>query len=293
MSFSDYLQFLLSGLTVGSTYGLTALGFTIIYNTTGIVNFAQGEFVMLGGMLGVFFLSGLGLPLPAALLLAVLCTLLIGALMERLTIRPVQDAPVINLIIVTIGVSILVRGVVQIVLGKDTHALPAFTGSTPINMAGAAVQPQSLWVLAITCGLLLLLRHFFSRTIWGKAMLACAFDRKAAFLAGIGVRRMVLLSFMISAAVGATGGVILAPLTMTSYDVGIMLGLKGFAAAVLGGLGNPFGAALGGLILGVLESFAAGLLSSAYKDAFTFVVLLLLLFCKPSGLFGRRGFERV
>lgn len=292
MTASDYLQFLLSGLTMGSTYGLTALGFTIIFNTTGVVNFAQGEFVMLGGMLAVSFMA-MGLPLPLAILLAVACVTLIGACMERLTIRPVQDAPVINLIIVTIGVSIFVRGLVQITLGKDTHSLPAFSGVEPIAFLGAALQPQSLWVLAITCGLLLVLRHFFSHSIWGKAMLACAFDRKAAFLAGVPVRRMVLMSFMISAAVGSIGGVILAPMTMTSYDVGIMLGLKGFAAAVLGGLGNPFGAALGGLILGVLEAFGAGLVSSAYKDAFTFVILLVLLFCKPSGLFGRKGFERV
>ena len=292
MTASDYLQFLLSGLTMGSTYGLTALGFTIIFNTTGVVNFAQGEFVMLGGMLAVSFMA-MGLPLPLAILLAVACVTLIGACMERLTIRPVQDAPVINLIIVTIGVSIFVRGLVQITLGKDTHSLPAFSGVEPIAFLGAALQPQSLWVLAITCGLLLGLRHFCSHSSWGKAMLACAFDRKAAFLAGVPVRRMVLMSFMISAAVGSIGGVILAPMTMTSYDVGIMLGLKGFAAAVLGGLGNPFGAALGGLILGVLEAFGAGLVSSAYKDAFTFVILLVLLFCKPSGLFGRKGFERV
>ncbi|EPR41925.1 ABC-type transporter, integral membrane subunit [Desulfovibrio sp. X2] len=292
MSIAAYLQFLLSGLTVGSTYGLTALGFTIIYNTTGIVNFAQGEFVMLGGMFGVWFLH-LGLPLPLALVLAVAATTLAGGLMERLTIRPVQNAPVLNLIIVTIGVSIFVRGLVQLAWGKDTHILPAFTGSAPIMAAGAAVQPQSLWVLGITLALLLGLKRFFSGTLWGKAMTACAFDRKAAFLAGIAVRRMVLLSFMISAAVGAVGGVILTPLTMTSYDVGIMLGLKGFAAAVLGGLGNPFGAAVGGLILGVLESFGAGLVSSAYKDAFSFVILLLLLFLKPSGLFGRSSSERV
>ena len=292
MNSSSYLQFLISGLTVGSTYGLTALGFTIIFNTTGIINFAQGEFVMLGGMLAVF-LMGAGLGLVPALLLAVLGTVIVGALFERLTIRPVQGAGVIRLIIITIGVSILLRGLAMLSWGKDTFALPHFTGMTPIHVGGATMLPQSIWVLSITLALLAALKGFFSGTVWGKGMLACSYGRKAAFLVGIDVSRMVLVSFMISAAVGAVGGVILAPITMTSYDMGILLGLKGFAACILGGLGNPFGAAAGGLILGVLESFGAGLVSSAYKDAITFIILLLLLFLKPSGLFGAASSERV
>ncbi|MBA4358230.1 MAG: branched-chain amino acid ABC transporter permease, partial [Desulfovibrio sp.] len=137
------------------------------------------------------------------------------------------------------------------------------------------------------------LKSFFSHSIHGKAMLACSFDPKAAALVGIGVERMVLLSFMISALVGAVGGSILAPITLTSFDVGVLLGLKGFAACILGGLGNPFGAAAGGLILGVLESLGAGLVSSAYKDALAFVILLALLFVRPSGLFGRKDSKRV
>lgn len=292
-SFSTYLQFLFSGLTVGATYGLTALGFTIIFNTTGIINFAQGEFVMLGGMLGVLFHGMLGLPIAPALMLAVLGATVIGALVERLAIRPVKDAPVINHIIITIGVSILIRGIVMEVLGKDTHALPHFSGTEPIHIGGATLMPQSLWILGITAAVLWLLRQFFDKSIFGKAMQACAHQRKAAWLVGIGVEWMVLLSFMISAMVGAVGGSILAPMTLTAYDVGILLGLKGFAACILGGLGNPFGAAAGGLVLGVLESFGAGMISSAYKDAFAFIILLLLLFVRPSGLFGKAEVKRV
>ena len=293
MTPADYLQFLIAGLTVGSTYGLTALGFTIIFNTTGIINFAQGEFVMLGGMLSVWLHRILGLELFAAIFLAVLLTTLIGGLIERLTIRPVRRPTTINLIIITIGVSILIRGLAMLLWGKDTFVLPAFTGERPLQLLGATVLPQSLWILSITMLLLLALKLFFSGTIHGKGMLACSFDKKAAALVGIGVRRMVLLSFMISGLVGAVGGAILTPLTMTSYDVGILLGLKGFAACILGGLGNPFGAAAGGLLLGVMESFGAGLVSSAYKDAITFFILLLLLFVKPTGLFGRASTERV
>jgi branched-chain amino acid transport system permease protein len=293
MSPSDYLQFLIAGLTVGSTYGLTALGFTIIFNTTGIINFAQGEFVMLGGMLSVWLHRIVGVELLPAILLAVLITTFIGGLIERLTIRPVRRPSTINLIIITIGVSILIRGLAMLLWGKDTFVLPAFTGERPLHLLGATILPQSIWILAITLLTLSGLKLFFSGTIHGKGMLACSYDKKAAALVGIGVQRMVMLSFMISGLVGAVGGAILTPLTMTSYDVGILLGLKGFAACILGGLGNPFGAAAGGLILGVLESFGAGIVSSAYKDAITFFILLLLLFVKPSGLFGRASSDRV
>ncbi len=290
---SSLLQYLITGLTLGSTYGLTALGFTIIFNTTGVINFAQGEFVMLGGMMSVYFMHALGLGEPAAVVLAVLGATMVGALVERLAIRPVRDCPAINLIIITIGVSILIRGLAMLLWGKDTHVLEPFSGNQPIMFLGAAIMPQAIWVLVISLLLLGGLKLFFSGTIHGKAMLACSFDSKAASLVGIGVQRMVLLSFMISALVGAVGGVILAPITMTSYDVGIMLGLKGFAACILGGLGNPFGAAAGGVILGVLESLGAGFVSSAYKDALAFVILLILLFVKPSGLFGRKDSKRV
>ncbi len=290
---SSLLQYLITGLTLGSTYGLTALGFTIIFNTTGVINFAQGEFVMLGGMMSVYFTRVLGLGEPVAVVLAVLGATVAGALVERLAIRPVRDCPTINLIIITIGVSILIRGLAMLAWGKDTHVLEPFSGNQPIMFLGAAIMPQAVWVLAISLLLLAGLKAFFSGTIHGKAMLACSYDPKAASLVGIGVQRMVLLSFMISALVGAVGGVILAPITMTSYDVGIMLGLKGFAACILGGLGNPFGAAAGGIILGVLESLGAGFVSSAYKDALAFVILLALLFVKPSGLFGLKDSKRV
>ena len=290
---SSLLQYLITGLTLGSTYGLTALGFTIIFNTTGVINFAQGEFVMLGGMMSVYFMHALGLGEPAAVVLAVLGATMVGALVERLAIRPVRDCPAINLIIITIGVSILIRGLAMLLWGKDTHVLEPFSGNQPIMFLGAAIMPQAIWVLVISLVLLGALKLFFSGTIHGKAMLACSFDSKAASLVGIGVQRMVLLSFMISALVGAVGGVILAPITMTSYDVGIMLGLKGFVAAVVGGLGNGLGAVLGGLLVGVLEAMGAGYISSSYKDAIPFVLILLILFFKPKGLFGGKSTDRV
>ncbi|THB64495.1 MAG: branched-chain amino acid ABC transporter permease [Desulfovibrio sp.] len=288
---TSHLQFLFTGLNVGSMYGLTAMGFTVIYNTTGIINFAQGEFVMLGGILSFVFYGLVGLPLFPAICLAVLATMAVGVFIERITIRPMKNAGIIELIIITIGVSIVVRGIAQL-WSKDTFKLPHFSGETPIELFGAKFLPQSLWILGITLLLLVGLRFFFTRTLLGKGMLACSYDRKAAYLVGVSVEKMVMLSFGLAALVGAVGGAILAPITWTSYDKGILLGLKGFAACILGGLGNPFGAAAGGIILGVLESFGAGVISSTYKDAFAFIILLLLLFVKPSGLFGKASAER-
>jgi branched-chain amino acid transport system permease protein len=290
---SALLQYVISGATVGSTYGLAALGFTVIYNTTEIINFAQGEFVMLGGMLAVFALRWGGVPLPLAVPLAVLAVTAVGVLVNRATIRPVQGRSPLTLIIITIGVSILLRGGAMLIFGKDTFSLPAFSGGGPIQVAGAALLPQSLWVFGITLLTVLGMKVFFERTLTGKAMLACSCDRKAASLMGIHVDSMVTLSFAFSALVGALGGVILAPITLTAYDAGILLGVKGFAACILGGLGNPFGAVVGGILLGILESLGAGFVSSGYKDAVAFVIMLALLFWRPSGLFGASRAERV
>jgi branched-chain amino acid transport system permease protein len=290
---AQLLQYILSGATLGATYGLAGLGFTVIFNTTEIINFAQGEFVMLGGMLAVFAMRWGGLPLPLAVLASILLTTAVGVAVNRITIRPVRGRSVIALIIITIGVSIVLRGTTMLVFGKDTYPLPAFTGGESLTVAGASILPQSLWVGGITLLTLMGMKLYFDRTISGKAMLACACDRKAAALMGINVDTMVTLSFAVSAAVGALGGVILAPITLTSYDVGILLGLKGFAACILGGLGNPFGALAGGVLLGILESLTAGLLSSGYKDAVAFCILLVLLVVRPSGLFGAKSVERV
>jgi branched-chain amino acid transport system permease protein len=289
---AQFLQFLFSGLTVGSAYALAALGFTIIYNTSGVINFAQGEFIMLGGMLAAL-LAGAGVPLALAIVIAVVATCAIGLVMEKVVIEPAQNAQVVTLIIITIGASLTIRGLVQIWLGKGTHALAPFSGDAPIVMFGASLLPQSLWVMGVTLLIVGALAWFFGRTLLGKAMLATSHNRLAAQLVGINTRRVLLLSFGLAALLGALGGILVAPITYTSYDAGIMLGLKGFVAAVLGGLGGGVGAVAGGLILGIAEAMTAGYISSSYKDAVPFVLILLILFFKPRGLFGARVAERV
>ena len=288
----EFLQFLVSGLTVGAVYALVALGFTLVYNASDVVNFAQGEFVMLGGMVTVFAYAA-GVPLPLAALIAIVSAVVVGLLLYWLAIAPARGASAVTLIIITIGASILLRGAAQIVFDKQFHKLPSFSGDKPLDLFGAAVQPQSLWVLGGAAVIVLLLYIFLERTLLGKAVLATAANRLAARLVGINTATIMALALGGSAAIGAVAGILITPITLTSYDVGTLLALKGFAAAMLGGIGNPLGAVAGGLLLGLLESFGAGYISSTYKDAFAFIVILAVLFAAPQGLFGRRAVDRV
>jgi branched-chain amino acid transport system permease protein len=289
---SDFLQFFLSGLTTGSIYALAALGFTIIYNASGVINFAQGDFLMLGGMVTVALVQ-MQLPLALAIPLAVLATIIVAGLLQRLAIAPAGDGSVLTLIIITIGASIFIQGVVQIVLDKNQHSLPAFSGDTPIQIGGAMMLPQSLWILGIAALLVLLVACFFRFTLLGKAMLAVSMNRMAAQMVGINTKVVLLLAFCLSGLLGAVAGIAAAPITTTVYDIGLMLGMKGFVAASLGGLGSGIGAVVGGLIVGLLEAFVAGYVSSAYKDAVPFVMIILILLLMPHGLFGAKVSERV
>jgi len=287
------IQYILSGLYNGAIYALIGFGFAIIHNATGIINFAQGEFVMLGGMLTIFFLAVLNLPLLPSIILAILFSTVAGVAFERLAIRPLKNAKPLIMVIITIGASILIRGIVMVVGGKNTHAVPAFSGNDPLYIAGATIMPQHLWIFAITILIIIANRIFFNFSITGKAMRACAYNSQAASLVGIDVKTMVLISFVISSAIGSMAGIIIAPLTMTSYDVGIMLGLKGFCAVIIGGMSSGLGTVMGGLILGLLESLGAGYISASYKDAIAFIMLLLILFIRPEGLFSKKETERV
>ena len=289
---SQWLQYVASGLTAGAIYALVALGFSIIYNASGAINFAQGEFVMIGGMSAVT-LVGAGLPLAAAVPLAVLAAVVVGLLLEKLAIEPARKADTVTLIIITIGAALFLRGLAQLVWVKRVHALPAFSGDEPLRIMGATVLPQSLWVLGGAALAVAGLSWFFGRTLFGKAMLATSYNPLAAQLVGINTRTVLFASFGLAAMLGALGGVLIAPIAFISYDSGIMLGLKGFAAAMLGGLGSFSGAVLGGLLLGLTEGLGAGFVSSAYKDVIAFVIILAVLFLMPGGLLGAHRSDRV
>ena len=289
---AELLQFVFSGLTVGAIYALVALGFTLIYKASDIINFAQGEFVMLGGMMTVFGAQA-GLPLPVAALIAVILTTAVGLALHRFAVAPARGATPVALIMITIGASIFLRGVAQIVFDKRFHSLPPLFGGDPIKFGGAAILPQSLVVLASATIIVVVLWLFIDRTMLGKAVIATAANRLAARLIGVDTRSIVDFSFAVSAAIGAIAGILITPIALTSYDAGTLLALKGFAAAMLGGIGSAPGAVVGGLIIGMIEALSAGYFSSNYKDAVAFLIILVVLIFIPQGLFGRAKVERV
>jgi branched-chain amino acid transport system permease protein len=260
------------------------LGFTIIHRVTGIINFAQGEFVMLGGMVAFFMLSDVGLPLWLACLVAVVIVTIVGLLLQRLAIRPAKNASVVTLIIITIGASIFLRGLAGQFFGKESVPLPPFSGEQAILVGGAAIQPQSLWVIGSTIVFMLLFQALLNWTPLGKALSAVAISKRAAGIVGINVHTMSLISFGVAAALGAIGGLMIAPIALTSYESGVMLGLKGFIAAAMGGLSSPFGAVAGGFGLGILESLGAAYISSAYKDAIALLIFFIILLVRAKQL---------
>jgi len=287
----NFLQYLFTGLAQGGIYALVALGFVLIYNVTGIINFAQGEFVMLGALLAVTFHNS-GLSLPVVILLTVLTVAAIGGLLEFVTIRPARGAGVMTLIIITIGLSMAVRGVALLIWGTESLVIPPYSGTKTISIAGATLMPQDLWVFGTTGVVVAALYVFLEKTVMGKAFRACVINRLGASLMGISPKRMSTLAFGLGAGIGALGGVAFAP-TLAIYDMGLGLGIKGFTAAALGGLTSAPGAVVAGFVLGVLESFGTAYVSSGYKDGISLAILLVMLLLRPQGLFGIYGSKRV
>lgn len=289
---TEFLQFVASGLTRGSIYGMVGIGFALIFRSSGVINFAQGEFVMLGGMSAAFLLS-LGVPIPLALLTAVLLTIVVGLVVQFGVVARMRKPSILAIIIATVGVGMMLRGAVEVVLGRQFFSLPAISGDAPVDVLGAKILPQSLWILLFLIVLAIALSYFFRRTMLGKAMQAAASNRLAAELSGIDVSRIFLVCFALSAALGAVAGILITPITLTQYDVGIALGIKGFGAAILGGLRNPLGSVWGGIILGLAEALSGGYLSSAYQDAVAFTLIIAVLLLYPNGLFAKHAVQRV
>lgn len=292
MDFAQAIQFLITGLTVGSIYALLAIGFVTIYNTTGILNFAQGEFAMIGAMSCISFIA-FGMPMYAAIVAAIAVTSLIGFCLERTLIKPARTSTPVIMVVITIGLSILLKGLGMIIWGTYPKSLSPIIKMRPIEVFGAVMTSQSVFIFAVLLVLLVLLYVFFERTYLGSALRASETNPRAASLMGINTQTMSALSFTLAAALGAISGIIIAPMTDATYEMGLMIGLKGFVAMVIGGMNKISGVVMGGLLLGVLEAFSSGLLSSTYSDAISFTVLLLVLFFKPTGLFGKASVARV
>jgi len=285
------LQYALSGVTVGSIYAVVAIGFNLIYRTTGILNFAQGEFVMLGGMTAVSLAAFV--PLPVAVAGAVGIVAVCGGAMEILLFRRLRSHSLLHMIVITIGLSIVVREAALHVWDEKVRSLPYFTGTecSSVRILGAAISPQVFWVLGTVGVVVLALHVFFRHTLTGKAMRACSSNPEAAMLSGINIRNVRTLTFTLSGALGALGGCVISPMAMTQYNMGTGLAIKGFAAAILGGLGNPMAGVAGGILVGLAESFSVSIMPAAYKDATAFAILLGALLVRPHGLFGSNGAE--
>jgi branched-chain amino acid transport system permease protein len=287
MSF-DLAQFVFSGLTAGAIYALVALGFGIVHNTMGIVNFTQVDFVTLGGM-ALYSASRVeGMGMAGSLAAAILLSAAAGVVVERVGLRPARSVDHVVLIFITIGLSMALRGIIKIVWGKNRLAVEPLTDDEPIRLLGATILPQAVWIMALTSAAIVLLVLFFRFTSMGLAMRAVASNEKAARLIGLRVFRVRGAAFALAGAIGGLAGALITPITTVSADVGVLLGLKGFAAAVLGGFGSFPGAIVGGVTLGLLESLGAAYVSSMYKDAMAFIVLLAVLFIRPQGLLPRR-----
>lgn len=284
-SFDQLLQFVIGGLSTGSIYVVVGLGFMIIYSVTRVVNFAQGEFVMLGAMLTVSFYKA-GSPLGIAILISIAFTTLIGILFYQTIIYPIRGAPTFALILVTFGASIVIRGVALLIWGTGPKHLPYFSRTNPIQISGAILNPQALWVMVTTAVMAIGLFLFFRYTVLGKAFMASAIDAFLASLMGIKTERMGLLAFGLSACLAALAGAVMAPFTFPSTSIGLHLSVKGFTAALIGGLNRIEGVIVGGLALGVLEALGAGFLSSGYKDAIALTILLIVLTFRRHGLLG-------
>jgi branched-chain amino acid transport system permease protein len=285
---SETLQFTLSGITTGSVYAVVALGFTIVFNASGVVNFAHGEFVMLAGLLAVWLVA-LHLPLWAAAAGAVVIVAGIAAAVHALTVRSIErTAGHFTMIMVTLGVAMVLQVLAEVIFGTEAQALPAFSGDGAIRVFTATITLQALWVLAGAAVLMAGLYVFFTRTRAGQAMLATAENREAAGLVGIDTRRVSLHAYVLGCGVGALAGVLVTPMTAAVYTQGLVYTLKGFAAAALGGFGSPVGAVIGGLALGLLEAFSAGVVSSGYQDLIALIALIGILMFRPGGIVGTR-----
>ena len=288
----ELLQYFFSGITNGAIYAVIAIGFSVLYSSTDLINFAHGEFVMLGSLCMVTFFTTVHLPLAAAMAATIVCLALAGLAFERLAIRSVKHPEPIVLIIITVGASIFLRGIGMILWGKDTFSMPPFSSHPPLDIAGAKLLSQSIWIMGIFLLATVGLHLFLKKTLTGKAMEANAISKRAAWIVGIPSKYMVMLAFGLSTAMGGLAGVIIAPITMSSYDMGTMLGLKGFCAAMLGGLGSLWGALIGGFLLGILEAMGVGIVSSGLKDATAFLLLLLILYVKPGGIISAANASR-
>jgi branched-chain amino acid transport system permease protein len=291
MSISQWLQLLISGIVTGAIYGLVGLGYVTIYRTSRVVNFAQGSFVMLGALITYSLLHDAGFPFWLSGIVAVAVVVAIAVAMYFLVIAPIIKVSLVSMILVTIGVSLLLENLALVKWGGYGLGIPGFPGDRTLHVWRVTFEVQNIWVIAVATVLFTGLWLLSNRTRVGKQMTATASDPLSAALSGISTTRMVVLAFAISAAIGAIGGICVGSISPMAYSTGGMLGLAGFIAAIVGGWGSSSGAIVGGLTVGIAESLASGFLPGGYRSAVAYVLLIIILYFRPSGILGKGAAE--
>jgi len=292
-TFVKVWQAVVSGLSIGSIYALIAQGYYVTFITTATLNFGQGEFLMIGALVGLTAYVGFGLPFPIALLIALAVTALMGVVLERVAIRPViRHVLSHSWVLSTLAVSIILKNGAVSLWGPEQIKFPSPFGDTVVQLGPAGIFPQELFIIVAALGTVLLVQLFLRRSVLGKALMAVAHNRNAAAVMGIDVKRMVVLAFALSSALAGLGGILIAPVTFAWAYMGTIPGIKAFAAAIFGGLENPVGILIGGLVIGLGEQLF-GTISSNLKEGITFLFILVMLAFRPTGLMGRRTIEKV
>lgn len=291
---ADLIQLVLSGVALGMIYALLAFGYSITFSTSRTINFAQGEFLMLGALTGLTIDVRLRLGYVAAALGAALAGALLGIVLERIAVRPaLRTGSTVTWILATVALGIVARNAAERIWGTDDALFPAPLGSEPLRLGAVRVLPQEVLVIAVAAVIMLVVEAFRRWSIWGKAVTAVAADNEAAALAGINVPAVVTASFVVSSGIAAVSGVLVAPLTLAGPTMGVLLSTKAYAVAIVGGLQSGLGVIVGGLLIGLCEQLTARFISTGYKDTPGFVLLILILLVKPSGIFGKRSIRKV
>ena len=280
-------QQVLNGLTNGSLYALMAVGVTMVYKSLGMLNFAHGDVMMVGTFITLTF-SLMGIPFYVAIVLGIASAAVLGFLLERIILRKVKFSSFVNLLIATVGVSYVLRNTAMVVWGTSPQLFPSMFPAKLICIGSFTITPQSIGIILISLALITGLHLFFTRVKVGKCMQLANSDPEGAAMMGVNVTYMRFLTFGISAGLAAIAGIMIAPLTYARVDMSATIGMKAFAAAILGGIGNLWGALLGGVILGIVEALGSAYISTAYRDAFSFIILFVVLFVKPTGLLNKK-----
>jgi branched-chain amino acid transport system permease protein len=286
------MQQVVSGLAMGSIYALVAVGFVLIYKATEVINFAQGEFMMIGAFIAFTCINFFHIPFLIAIVITLTFMFVFGYVLERVVIRPLVGEAAIAIVLATIGLGIFIRSVAGMIWSYDTFQFQAGITDYPVRIASLSLSSVHLWIIGITLALVTLLYFFFSRTRMGISMEATSQNQLAAFLMGIGVKTVFSRIWAISAVVAAVGGILLTPIHFLNYNMGF-IGLRAFPAAVLGGFSSIPGAILGGVIIGVSEALAGVYLPSGFKDVFAWIILFVVLMIRPKGIFGIQERTRV